>query len=46
MSIVYFTSAGALRDTSPVLVFVPAVIMIAGTSLLVFVLRRRRIIDA
>lgn len=46
MSVVYFTSAGALRDTSPVLVFVPAVILIAGTGLLVFVLRRRAIIDA
>lgn len=46
MSVVYFTSAGALRDTSPVLVFLPAVLLIAGTSLLVYLLRRRRIIDA
>ncbi|MGE3962405.1 MAG: VTT domain-containing protein [Dehalococcoidia bacterium] len=46
MSVVYFTSAGALRDSSPVLVFVPAVVLIAGSSLLVFLLRRRRVIDA
>lgn len=46
MSIVYFTSAGLLRDTSPILVFVPAVILIAGSSLVVFLLRRRRVIEA
>lgn len=46
MSVVYFTSAGALRDVSPVLVFVPAVAIIAGTSVLVLVLRRRRILSA
>lgn len=46
MSVIYFTSAGWLREMSPVLVFVPAVLLIAGTSLLVYVLRRRRIIGA
>jgi hypothetical protein len=46
MSIVYFTSAGMLRDTSPALVFVPAVILIAGSTLVVFLLRRRRVIEA
>ena len=44
MSVVYFTTAGYLRETSPVLVFVPAAIIIGGSSLLVFLLRRRRVI--
>ncbi len=46
MSVVYFTSAGMLRDTSPALVFVPAAILIGGSSALVYLLRRRRLIDA
>lgn len=45
MSIVYFASAGILRDTSPVLVFVPAAILIGGSSALVYLFRRRRLID-
>lgn len=45
MSVIYFSLAGALRDVSPVLVFVPAVILVAGSGLLVLVLRRRQIID-
>lgn len=46
MSVVYFASAGWLRDISAFLVFVPAAILIVGTSLLVYVLRRRRVISA
>ena len=45
MSVAYFTSAGMLRDTSPVLVFVPAAILIGGSTALVYLLRRRRVID-
>lgn len=44
LSVVYFTSAAELRETSPVLVFVPAAILIAGTSAIVYLLRRRRVI--
>lgn len=42
MSVVYFTSAGALREISPALVLLPAVVLIGATGLLVLVLRRRR----
>ena len=39
-NVIYFTSAGALRDISPALVLLPAVLLIAGSSLLVYLLRR------
>ena len=45
MSVVYFTTAGILREASPFLVFVPAGIIIAVSSLLVVVLRRRHVFD-
>lgn len=45
MSVVYFTTAGILREASPFLVFVPAAIIIAVSSLLVLVLRRRNVLD-
>jgi len=44
MSVVYFTTAGILREASPFLVFVPAGIIIAVSSLLVLLLRRRSVI--
>ncbi len=46
MSVAYFTSAGFLRDESPFLVLVPAGIIIAASSLLVVVLKRRHVFDS
>ncbi|MEX2376287.1 MAG: VTT domain-containing protein [Dehalococcoidia bacterium] len=47
MSVIYFSSAALLRETSPFLVLVPAVVLITGASLLLLVLRRRtNILDA
>jgi len=40
MSVIYFTSAALLRETSPFLVLLPAVAIIVVASSLVFVLRR------
>lgn len=44
MSVLYFTSAGALREISPLLVFLPAAVIVFGASAIVVLLRRRRVI--
>lgn len=41
MNVIYFSAAAMLRETSPFLVVVPALLLIMGASLLVFVLRQR-----
>lgn len=46
MSVLYFTSASALREISPLLVFLPAVVIVVGASAIVVLLRRGRVIDA
>lgn len=40
LSVIYFVSAGMLREVSPGLVLVPALILLAVTSLVVLVIRR------
>lgn len=40
LSVIYFVSAGMLREVSPGLVLVPAIILLAVTSLVVIVIRR------
>jgi len=45
MSVLYFTTAGFLREVSPFLVLLPAGIIIGVSSLMVLLLRRGKILD-